>query len=230
MEDLFARYPDLERAVTFKLRDAFKRLEQGSRSRYNTLKRQYCQINAMLDSNKDISVEMTQRLVDLIVLEETFEQDFNDILDQLKPEEQTGLLNLAFGWFTGSSSQSTSTIKPPVKKHNILHDIAFWKKLQADNKAHPGYNEAEKEIRTHVMQLVANILRTRTEDALKHIETALAQRLPEQLEQVDCIIEDRRKKEEKVALISLFRDMQEYLEKEFDNTRSESLIHIALLY
>jgi len=208
VEELFKRLPQMKQNETFHFTETLKTPENDSYAQYDTLKRQYCQITAIIDQNLELPAEIAQRLIDIIVLEDNFQQELDKVINQSK----TGSLKRT-SWFTGY--KTPVTIKTPIKLH-IPDDIAFWKKLQADWQAHDGFYRVEKEIRSHVVNLLGKLLQNQVESALKNIEDALREG---SLHELDRIFEERRAMEQDTMCESLLRDMRDYLEKEFDHTR-----------
>jgi hypothetical protein len=190
----------MKQSETFRFTEALKTLGKDSYAQYDTLKRQYCQITAIIDQNQELPAEIAQGLIDIIP-----EYNFQQELDKVINQSRTGSFKLT-SWFTGS--KTPVTIKTPIKVH-IPDDIAFWKQLQADRQAHTGFNRVEKEIRSHVVDLLGKLLQNQVEDALREGSQ----------HELDRIFEERRAREQDTMWESLFRDMRDYLEKEFDHTR-----------
>jgi hypothetical protein len=214
VEGIFKELPQLKQSATFKFTETLKKLEEDYHGRYNALKRQYCEITAIIDQNQDLSADIAQRLMDLIMLGADFQHEFDAVITQSKPEDQVGIAKRAYAWLTRAANK-TPSIKTP-NRPQIPDDIAFWKKLQADCQGHAGYSNVEKEIKVLVINLLGNLLRNRVKSALKAIQSTLRKRA---LDKLDHIFIERRAKEQDAAWKALFHDMQDYLEKEFDNTR-----------
>jgi hypothetical protein len=216
VEELFKELPQLKQSVTSQFAETLNKLEEDYHGRYNALKRQYCEITAIIDQNQDLSEDIAQRLMDLIMLKAAdFRHEFDAVIAQSKPEDEVGLAKRWLSWFTGTASKTPSTIETPIRPQ-ILDDIAFWKKLQEDYQAHAGYSKVEKEIKAHVVKLLGSLLRNQVKSTVKAVQNTLRNRA---LDRSNHAFGERRVKEENAAWKALFHDMQDHLEKEFDNTR-----------